>query len=113
MEDKMRLLGLRPRVRSLMFMVLVVAVIAAGGVLSLRSAQFLARSQRFRAQAAIYKQLESEHSEAVARVVDLERAVAGAEPPSARADGGAWRAYRGYLSDLSVHLWLNISRTVY
>ena len=95
----MRILNLRS-VRSLLLAVLIVAVIAGGTVLRWRSMHFLELSRYFRAQAATYAQAESRYMDAFARVADLERAVASAEPPSARADGGAWSAYREYLSDL-------------
>jgi hypothetical protein len=96
----MRLLNLRQQVRSLMLVVLAVAMIAWVGVLGWRRAQFLGLARYFREHASRYAQAEELHADAIVMITNAELEIAGAEPPSARADDGAWRAYRGYLSDL-------------
>ena len=96
----MRLFQSLLRIRSLMLVVLAVAMIVWVGVLGWRRAQFLGLARYFREQASRYAQAEALHADAIAEVTNAELEIAGAEPPSARADDGAWRAYRGYLSDL-------------
>jgi hypothetical protein len=92
------------RVRSLMLAMLAVVVLVWFGVLGWRRAQFLALAGYFREHASNYARAEAENAFAVAEVAEIEHEVAFAEPPSARADDGAWRAYRGYLSDLQTKL---------
>jgi hypothetical protein len=96
-NDSMRLFQWLP---SLMLVVLAVAMIVWVGVLGWRRAQFLGRARYFREQASQYAQAEALHADAIAKVTNAEVEIAGAEPPSARSDDGAWCAYRGYLSDL-------------
>jgi hypothetical protein len=96
----MRLLNLRQQVRSLMLVVLAIAMIVWVGVLGWRRAQFLGLARYFREHASRYALAEALHADAIVKVTNAELEIAGAEPPSARADDGAWRAYRGYLSDL-------------
>jgi hypothetical protein len=83
-----------------MLVVLAVAMIAWVGVLGWRRAELLAISRYFHEQASRYAEAAALHADAIAEVTNVELEIARAEPPSARADGGAWRAYRDYLSDL-------------
>jgi hypothetical protein len=83
-----------------MLAVLVVALIAWVVVLNWRRARFLELSRRYREQATIYARWASEHVDAIALVADLERVVAGAEPPAAGSEIGAFNAYREYIADL-------------
>jgi hypothetical protein len=83
-----------------MLAVLVVALITWVVVLNWRRARFLELSWRYREQATIYARMASEHVDAIALVADLERVVAGAEPPAAGSEIGAFRAYREYIADL-------------
>jgi hypothetical protein len=87
-----------------MLVVLAVAIIVWVGVLGWRSAQYLRLARYFREHASRYAHDEALHADAIAMVTDAELEIARAEPPSARADDGAWRAYRGYLSDLQTHV---------
>ncbi len=83
-----------------MLAVLIIAVIAWGGVLGWRRAEFQELSRHLREQAARYAQAERQHVDAVALVAGLERAIASAKPPAAGSDDGAWSAHREYVSDL-------------
>ncbi len=96
----MRLLNLRPQIRSLMLAVLFVAVGTWVGVLGWRRVQFLEQSRRCRQQAAYYAQHESQNVDAFAQIANIAHDVASAEPPAAGSHDGAWRAYRKYVSDL-------------
>ncbi len=88
------------RARSFMLIILAVAMLASVGVLGWKKAQFLALARYFREHASRYAQAEALHAGAIAEITNVELEIAGAEPPSARADDFAWRAYRRYLSDL-------------
>jgi hypothetical protein len=99
-NDSTRLFQWLLRIRSLMLVVLAVAMIVWGGVLGWRRAELLSIARYFREQASRYAEAEALHADAIANVTNVELEIAVAEPPSARADGGAWRAYRDYLSDL-------------
>jgi hypothetical protein len=87
-----------------MLVILAVAMLGWVGVLGWRRAQFLALAGYFREHASNYARAEAENAFAVAEVAEIEHEVAFAKPPSARADDGAWHAYRGYLSDLQTKL---------
>lgn len=96
----MRLFQCPLRIRYLMLVVMAVAMIVWVGVLGWRRAQYLSIGRRFREHASRYAQAEALHADAISEVANVELETARAKPPSARADDGAWRAYRSYLSDL-------------
>jgi hypothetical protein len=87
-----------------MLVALAVAMIVWVGVLGWRRAPYLKLARYFRQHASRYAQAEALHADAIAEVANVELEIAGAEPPSARADDGAWRAYRCYLSALQAKL---------